>query len=182
MRVWFCQVQSNEWQYGQLSLVAIPSSTLISTTTDTLDFFPSCSYVISVLSFCGTSDMPRTDSSSVVSQGGSVLVLTVLGRNPPRLGPFRPSRINGPGPQTNGPHNSPSKSCCPTLWSGEEDFDNAQPSLWLIRLGLLLVLAGLHLPGKQIRLQDILTNSFVMRSRRLTTRNAPLMTYFYETT
>jgi len=182
LRVWFCQVQSSEWQYGQLSLVAILSSTLISTGADILDFFPSCSYIISVLSFCGTSDMPRTDSSSVVFQGGFVLVLTVLNHNPPRLGPFRPPRINGPGPQTNGPHNSPSKSCCPTSWSREEGFDNAQPSLWLIRLGLLLVLASLHLPKKQIKLQDILTSSFVMRSRRLITRNAPLMTYLYETT
>ena len=137
---------------------------------------------ISFLSFrfVGPQTCRRLTRPRLCPQAVLYFVLTVLGHNPPRFGPFRPPRINGPGPQTNGPHNSPSKSCCPTFWSGEEDFDNAQP--WLIRLGLLLVLASLHLPRKQIRLQNILTNSFVMRSRRLVTQNVPLMTYLYETT
>ena len=53
-------------------------------------FFPSCFCTIFALSSYGTSDMPRTESSSTVSQGHFVLVLMILGYNPSRLGPWAP--------------------------------------------------------------------------------------------
>ena len=51
-----------------LSLVAILSSVSFSIDTDILDFFPNCSYTVFTLSSRGTSDMPRTESSSAVFQ------------------------------------------------------------------------------------------------------------------
>ena len=79
-------------------------------------FFPSCSYTVFALPSRDTSDMPRTESSSVVSQDyldfyylSSAITFLSSG--------LRPQCKNGPGPQIIGPHNSPSKSCCPTSWS-----------------------------------------------------------------
>ena len=54
-------------------------------------FFPSCSYTLFALPSSETSDMPRTESSSTVSQGYFVLVLPSLGYNVPRLGPLGPN-------------------------------------------------------------------------------------------
>ena len=55
--------------------------------TDILDFFSSCFYTIFAISSYEISDMPRTESSSAVSQCHFVLILMLLGYNPSRLGP-----------------------------------------------------------------------------------------------
>ena len=99
-----------------LSLVVILSSAPFSIDLDILDFFPNCSYTAFALPSRETSDMPRTESSSDVSQDYLDFyylssAITFLGSG---LGP---QRKNGPGPQIIGPHNIPSKSCCPTSWS-----------------------------------------------------------------
>ena len=60
-------------------------------TLDILDFLPSWSYTVFALPSDETSDMPRTESSSAVSQGYFVLVLQSLGHNFPRLGPLGPN-------------------------------------------------------------------------------------------
>ena len=57
---------------------------------DILDFFPSCSYTVFALPSSETSDMPRTESSSAVSQDYFVLALPILGYNLPRLGLWAP--------------------------------------------------------------------------------------------
>ena len=72
-----------------LSLVVILSSVPFSINLDILDFFPNCSYTVSALPSRGTSDMPRTESSSAVSQDYLdfyylSLVITFLGSG---LGP-----------------------------------------------------------------------------------------------
>ena len=99
-----------------LSLVVILSSISFFIDIDILDFFPSCSYTVFALPSRGTSDMPRTESSSAVSQDyldfyylSSAITFLSSG-----LGP---QCKNGPGPQIIGPRNSPSKPCCPTSWS-----------------------------------------------------------------
>ena len=51
-----------------LSLVVILSSVSFSIDIDILDFFPNCSHTVFALPSRGTSDMPRTESSSTVSQ------------------------------------------------------------------------------------------------------------------
>ena len=99
-----------------LSLVVILSSVPFSIDLDILDFFLNCSYTVFALPSRGTSDMPRTESSSAVSQDYLDFyylssAITFLGSG---LGP---QCKNGPGPQIIGPHNSPSKPYCPTSWS-----------------------------------------------------------------
>ena len=99
-----------------LSLVVILSSVPFSIDLDILDFFPNCCYTVFALPYRETSDMPRTESSSAVSQNYLDFyylfsAITFLGSG---LGP---QCKNGSGPQIIGPHNSPSKSCCPTSWS-----------------------------------------------------------------
>ena len=96
-----------------LSLVVILSSIPLSIDLDILDFFPNCSYTVFALPSRETSDMPRTESSSAVSQNYLDFyylssAITFIGSG---LGP---QCKNGSGPQVIGPHNSPSKSCCPT--------------------------------------------------------------------
>ena len=51
-----------------LSLVVILFSVSFFIDIDILDFFPNYSYTVFALSSRGTSDMPRTESSSAVSQ------------------------------------------------------------------------------------------------------------------
>ena len=51
-----------------LSLVVILSSVSFSIDIDILDFFPNCSYTVFALPSRGTSDMPRTESFSAMSQ------------------------------------------------------------------------------------------------------------------
>ena len=86
-----------------LSLVVILSSVPFFIDIDILDFFPNWSYTIFALPSRGTSDMPRTESSSVVSQDYLDFyylssAITFLGSG---LGP---QCKNGPGPQIIGPH------------------------------------------------------------------------------
>ena len=69
----------------------ILSSVSFSIDLDILDFLPSWSYTIFAFPSGETSDMPRTESSSAVSQGYFVLVLQSLGHNFPRLGPLGPN-------------------------------------------------------------------------------------------
>ena len=98
-----------------LSLIVILSSVPCSIDIDILDFFPNCSYTVFVLSSRGTSNMPRTESSSAVSQ--ECLDLYYPSSAIPILGSgLGPQCKNGPGPQIIGSHNSPSKSCYPTSW------------------------------------------------------------------
>ena len=70
-----------------LSLVVILSSVPLSIDLDILDFFPNYSYTVFALPSRETSDMPRTESSSAMSQDYFVLVSSILGYNPSRLGP-----------------------------------------------------------------------------------------------
>ena len=99
-----------------LSLVVILSNVPFSIDLDILDFFPNCSYTVFALPSRETSDMPRTESSSAESQDyldfyylSSAITFLDSG-----LGP---QCKNGPRAQIIGPHNTPSKSCCPTSWS-----------------------------------------------------------------
>ena len=79
--------------------------TPFSTDTDILDFFPNYFYTVFALSSGESLDMPRTESSSAISQGYSdfyslLSAITFLGLS---LG----SQIkNEPGPPINGPHNN----------------------------------------------------------------------------
>ena len=99
-----------------LSLVVILSSVSFSIVIDILDFFPNCSYTVFALSSRGTLNMPRTESSSAVSQ--NYLDFNYLSSAITFLGSGLGLQCrNGPGSQVIGPHNSPSKSCCPTPWS-----------------------------------------------------------------
>ena len=99
-----------------LSLVAILFSGPFSVNIDILGFSQNCSYTTLALSFRSTLRMPRTESSSAISQDYldfcyTSSAISFLGSG---LGP---QCKNGPGPQIIGPHNSPLKSCCPTSWS-----------------------------------------------------------------
>ena len=53
--------------------------------------FPNCSHIVFALSSRRTSDMPRTESSSTVSQDYFVLVLPILDYNLPQLEPWAPT-------------------------------------------------------------------------------------------
>ena len=99
-----------------LSLVAILSNDPFSINIDILGFSQNCSYTVLALSFRRTLGITMTKSSSAISQDylnfhytSSAISLLDSG-----LGP---QCKNGPRPQIIGPHNSPSKSCCPTSWS-----------------------------------------------------------------
>ena len=79
-------------------------------------FFPCCSYTVFTLLSNEASDMPRTESSSAVSQ--NYLDFNYSSSAITFLGPGLESQCrNGSRSQVIGPHNSPSKSCCPTPWS-----------------------------------------------------------------
>ena len=86
-----------------LSLVIIPSSVSFSIDIDILDFFPNCSHTVFALSSRGTSDMPRAESSSVMSQDYLDFYYTSSAI------PFFDLSLglqckNEPGPQIIGPH------------------------------------------------------------------------------
>ena len=99
-----------------LSLVVILSKVSFSIDIDILDFFPNCSYTVFALSSRGTSDIPRTESFLAVSQ--DYLDFYYISSAIPFLSSgLGPQCKNGPGSQIIGPHNSLSKSCCPTSWS-----------------------------------------------------------------
>ena len=99
-----------------LSLVVILSSVPFSIDIDILYFFQNCSYTVLALSFRGASDMPRIELSSTMSQ--DYLDFYYTSSAIPLLGSgLGPQCKNGLGPQFLGPHNSPSKSCCPTSQS-----------------------------------------------------------------
>ena len=79
-------------------------------------YFSNCSYTVFALLSRETSDMPRTESFSAMSQDyldfyhvSSVITFLGLG--------LEPQCKNGLGPQITWPHNIPSKSCCSTSWS-----------------------------------------------------------------
>ena len=100
-----------------LSLVAILSSDPFSINIDILGFSQNYSYTVLALSFRRTLGMPRTKSSSAMSQDYldfyyTSSAISLLGSG---LGP---QCKNGPRLQIIGPHNSSSKSCCPTSWPG----------------------------------------------------------------
>ena len=100
-----------------LSFVAILSSGPFSINVDILGFSQNCSYTVLALSFKRVSGMPRTESSSTMSQGYldfyyMFSAISLLGSG------LRSQCKSGPGSQIIGPHNSPSKSCCSTSWSG----------------------------------------------------------------
>ena len=100
-----------------LSFVTILSRTPLSIDADVLGSSQNCSYAVLVISFRDALGMPRIESSSAMSQDYldfyyTSSALSLLGSG---LGP---QCKNGPGLQIIGPHNSPSKSCCPTSWSG----------------------------------------------------------------
>ena len=100
-----------------LSFVAILSRGPFSIKADILGFSQNCSYTVLTLSFRRASGMLRTESSSVMFQDYldfyyTSSAISLFGSG---LGP---QCKNGSGSQIIGPHNSPSKSCCPTSWSG----------------------------------------------------------------
>ena len=86
-----------------LSLVVIISSIFFFIDIDILDFFSNCYYIFFTLPSKGTSNMPRTESSSAVSQeylGFYYLSSAIL-----FLGSsLGPQCKNGPGPQIIGPY------------------------------------------------------------------------------
>ena len=87
-----------------LSLVVILSSVPFFINIDILDFSQNCSYTVLALSFRGTSDMPRTELSSIMSQDYLDFYYTSLAI--PLLGSgLGPQCKDGPGPQILGPHN-----------------------------------------------------------------------------
>ena len=99
-----------------LSFVVILSRDPFSINADILGFSQNYSYTVLALSFRGTSDMLRTELSSVMSQ--DYLDFYYTSSAIPLLGSsLWPQCKNGPGPQILGPHNSPSKSCCLTSQS-----------------------------------------------------------------
>ena len=101
-----------------LSLVVILSSGPFSINIDILGFFSqNCSYTILALSFRRASGMPRIESSSAMSQDYLDFYYTSSAISLLGLG-LRPQCKNGLGSQIIGSHNSLSKSCCPTSWSG----------------------------------------------------------------
>ena len=100
-----------------LSFVAILSRGPFSINADILGFSQNCSYTVLVLSFRRALRMPRTESSSAMSQG--YLDFYYMSSAISLLGSGLGSQCkSGPGPQIIGPYNSPSKSRCPTSWSG----------------------------------------------------------------
>ena len=102
-----------------LSFVAILSRGPFSINADILSFSQNCSYTVLALSFKRASRMPRTESSSAMSQG--YLDFCYMSSAISLLGSGLGSQYkSGSGPQILWPHNSPSKSCCPTSWSGRK--------------------------------------------------------------
>ena len=100
-----------------LSFVAILSKGPFSINVDILGFSQNCSYTVLTLSFRRASEMPRTESSSAMSQG--YLNFYYMSSAISLLGSGLGSQCkSGSGPQIIGSHNSPSKSSCPTSWSG----------------------------------------------------------------
>ena len=100
-----------------LFFVAILSRGPFSINADILGFSQNCSYTVFTLSFRWAFEMPRTGSSSAMSQG--YLDFYYMSSTVSLLGSGLGSQCkSGPGPQIIGPHNSPSKFCCPTSWSG----------------------------------------------------------------
>ena len=99
-----------------LSLVAILSSGPFSINIDILGFSQNCSYTALTLSFRSTLRMPRTESSSAISQDYLDFYYTSSAISLLSLSLGSQCK-NGLGSQIIGPHNSPSKSCCPTSWS-----------------------------------------------------------------
>ena len=88
-----------------LSLVVILSSVPFSINIDILDFSQNCSYTVLAFSFKGTSNMPMTELSSVMSQ--DYLDFYYMSSAIPLLGSgLGPQCRNGPGPQILGPHSS----------------------------------------------------------------------------
>ena len=88
-----------------LSLVVMLSSVSFSIDIDILDFFSNYFYTVFALSSRGTSDMPRTKSSSAVSQ--DCLDFYYPSSAIPFLGSgLGPQCKNGPGSQIIGPHNN----------------------------------------------------------------------------
>ena len=71
-----------------LPFVAILSRGPFSINVDILGFSQNCSYTVLALFFRSALGMPRTESSSVMSQGIFGLSLYVLGHSSPRLGPW----------------------------------------------------------------------------------------------
>ena len=100
-----------------LSFIAILSRGHFSINADILDFSQNCSYTVLAISFRRASGMPRTESSSAMSQG--YLDFYYMSSAISLLGSGLGSQCkSGPGPQIIGPHNNPSKSSYPTSWSG----------------------------------------------------------------
>ena len=88
-----------------LSLVIILSNVPFSINIDILGFSQNYFYTALALSFKGTSDMPRTELSSAMSQ--DYLDFYYTSSAIPLLGSgLGPQCKNGPGPQILGPHSS----------------------------------------------------------------------------
>ena len=100
-----------------LSLVAILSSGPFSINIDILGFSQNCSYIVLALSFKRASGMSWTESSSAMSQDYLDFYYTSSAIS--FLGSGLGSQCkNGSGSQIIRLHHNPSKSCCPTSWSG----------------------------------------------------------------
>ena len=92
-----------------LSLVVILSSGPFSINADILGFSQNCSYTVLVLSFRRATGMPRTESSSAMSQDYLNFYYTSSAISLLGLG-IGPQCKNGPGSQIIGPHNNIIKS------------------------------------------------------------------------
>ena len=162
-----------------LSLVAILSSGPFSINADILGFFRNRSYTILALSFRRATGMPRTESSSAMSQNylGFYYTSSVVSLLGSGLGSQCKS---GPGSQIIGPHNSPSKSCCPISWSGRRILLMSGLYHGFAQICPSLMLVSLHLLGECAGLWDILLDLLTMRSCRFRLRGASLITSLYE--
>ena len=111
-------------EYSMAVMAAFPLSFVVilfrgpfSINADILGFSQNCSYTVLALSFRRALGMPRTESSSAMSQ--SYLDFYYMSSAISLLGSGLGSQCkSGPGPQIIGPHNSPSKFYYPTSWSG----------------------------------------------------------------
>ena len=100
---------------GSFSWSFILSSVPFSIDLDILDFFqtvpiPFLSFLPGGPRTCRGLNRPRLCPKTILYLYYRAWAITFLGSD---LGP---QWINGSGPQIIGPHNSPSKFCCPTSW------------------------------------------------------------------
>ena len=118
--VWVCQALGSTLRCWQLSSLC-------------------CSCIESVLFFRRCWETLDVKSSSATSLGLQGASLRVLGNRAPQPGLWA-LNTKWAGTSDFGPHNSPSKSCCPTFLVGEKGFDDVRPTLWLAQIQYSIII------------------------------------------